>query len=33
VVTLAVAGASKILKREVDPAANAALLDDLVAQL
>lgn len=33
VVTLAVAGASKILKREVDEAANAALLDDLVAQL
>ena len=33
VVTLAVAGASKILKREVDQAANAALLDDLVAQL
>ena len=33
VVTLAIAGASKILKREVDEAANAALLDDLVAQL
>ena len=33
VVTLAVAGAGKILKREVDEAANAALLDDLVAQL
>jgi F-type H+-transporting ATPase subunit b len=33
VVTLAVAGASKILKREVDEAANTALLDDLVAQL
>jgi F-type H+-transporting ATPase subunit b len=33
VVTLAVAGASKILKREVDQVANAALLDDLVAQL
>lgn len=33
VVSLAVAGASKILKREVDEAANAALLDDLVGQL
>lgn len=33
VASLAVAGASKILKREVDEAANAALLDDLVAQL
>ena len=33
VVSLAVAGAGKILKREVDEAANAALLDDLVAQL
>ena len=33
VVSLAVAGASKILKREVDEAANATLLDDLVGQL
>ena len=33
VVNLAVAGAGKILKREVDEAANAAMLDDLVAQL
>lgn len=33
VVSLAVAGASKILKREVDEAANTAMLDDLVAQL
>lgn len=33
VVNLAVAGASKVLKREVDAAANAALLDDLVSQL
>ena len=33
VVSLAMAGASKVLKREVDEAANAALLDDLVAQL
>ena len=33
VVSLAVAGASMIIQREVDEAANAALLDDLVAQL
>ncbi|CDH47530.1 MAG: F0F1 ATP synthase subunit B [Candidatus Competibacteraceae bacterium] len=33
VISLAVAGASKVLKREVDEAANAALLDDLIAQL
>jgi F-type H+-transporting ATPase subunit b len=33
VVSLAVAGAGKILKREVDEAANAAMLDDLVGQL
>lgn len=33
VVSLAVAGAGKVLKREVDEAANAAMLDDLVAQL
>ena len=33
VVSLAVAGASKVLKREVDETANAAMLDDLVAQL
>ena len=33
VVGLAIAGAGKILRREVDEAANAALLDDLVAQL
>lgn len=33
VVNLVVAGASKVLQREVDEAANAALLDDLVAQL
>ena len=33
VVSLAVAGAGKVLQREVDEAANAALLDDLVAQL
>ncbi len=33
VVSLAVAGASKVLKREVDEAANAAMLDDLVSQL
>ncbi len=33
VVSLAIAGAGKILRREVDEAANAALLDDLVAQL
>jgi len=33
VVALAVAGAGKILKREVDPKANEALLKDLVAQL
>ena len=33
VVSLAVAGASKILKREVDEAANTTMLDDLVAQL
>ena len=33
VVSLAVAGASMIIQREVDEQANAALLDDLVAQL
>ena len=33
VVSLAITGASKVLKREVDEAANAAMLDDLVAQL
>lgn len=33
VVSLAIAGAGKILRREVDEAANTALLDDLVAQL
>ncbi|PIE83638.1 MAG: F0F1 ATP synthase subunit B [Candidatus Contendobacter odensis] len=33
VVNLAVAGAGKVLKREVDEAANTAMLDDLVAQL
>ena len=33
VISLAVAGASKVLKREVDEAANAALLDDLIAQI
>ena len=33
VVSLAVAGAGRVLKREVDEAANAAMLDDLVAQL
>lgn len=33
VVTLAVAGAGKILKREIDEQANADLLKDLVAQL
>lgn len=33
VATLAVAGAEKILKREIDAKAHAALLDDLKAQL
>jgi F-type H+-transporting ATPase subunit b len=33
VVSLAVAGASRVLKREVDAKANEALLKDLVAQL
>lgn len=33
VVSLAIAGAGRVLKREVDEAANASLLDDLVAQL
>jgi len=33
VVSLAVAGASKVLKKEIDPGANEALLKDLVAQL
>jgi F-type H+-transporting ATPase subunit b len=33
VVSLAVAGASKVLKKEIDPKANEALLKDLVAQL
>lgn len=33
VVSLAVAGASKILKHEVNEADNAAMLEDLVAQL
>jgi F-type H+-transporting ATPase subunit b len=33
VASLAVSGASKILKREVDEAANKDILDDLVAQL
>ncbi|MBE2295080.1 MAG: F0F1 ATP synthase subunit B [Phycisphaerales bacterium] len=33
VVSLAIAGASKILKHEVDEAANAAMLEDLVTQL
>ncbi len=33
VVTLAVQGASKVLKKEIDAKANEDLLDDLVAQL
>jgi F-type H+-transporting ATPase subunit b len=33
VVTLAVAGAGKVLKKEIDPKANEQLLQDLVAQL
>jgi F-type H+-transporting ATPase subunit b len=33
VVSLAVAGASKILKREIDESANAVMLDDLIKQL
>jgi len=33
VATLAIAGASKVLKREVDAAANEDLLNDLVSQL
>ncbi len=33
VVQLAVAGASRVLKREIDAKANADLLEDLVAQL
>ena len=31
--TLAVSGAEKLLRREIDPAAHKALLDDLAAQL
>jgi len=33
VVSLAVAGAGKVLKKEIDPKANEQLLQDLVAQL
>lgn len=33
VVNIAVAGAGKVLKREIDPQAHAQLLDDLAAQL
>ncbi|HNB89160.1 MAG TPA: F0F1 ATP synthase subunit B, partial [Plasticicumulans sp.] len=33
VVSIAVAGAGKVLKREIDAQAHAKLLDDLVAQL
>lgn len=33
VVSLAVTGASKVIKKEIDPKANEALLKDLVAQL
>lgn len=33
VATLAVAGASRLLEREIDPAAHAALLDELVAEM
>lgn len=33
VISLAISGASKIIKREVDDAVNAAMLDDLIKQL
>ena len=33
VAALAVAGAAKILEREVDEAAHAKMLDDLISQL
>ena len=33
VASLAIAGASKVLKKEIDPSANEELLKDLVAQL
>ena len=31
--SVAVAGAEKILKREVDPKAHASILDDLIAKI
>ncbi len=33
VATLAVAGAEKLIRKEIDPAAHQRLLDDLIAQI